>query len=109
MYKRVLVPVDGSEVAEAILPFILEIAGPLDLEVIVLRVNRPTPPMAIEGTRHVEIEDVDARRQEAEAYLAGLVAELRAKGVRGSARVRRASRSPRSSPRRRRTMRTSSR
>ncbi len=45
--------------------------------------------MAIEGTRHVEIEDVEARREAAEAYLAGLVAELRAKGVRGSARVRR--------------------
>lgn len=89
MYKRVLVPVDGSEVAEAIVPFVLEIAGPLDLEVILLQVNRPKPPMAVEGTRHVELEDVEARREEAKAYLAGLVAELRAKGVRGSSRVRR--------------------
>jgi biotin-(acetyl-CoA carboxylase) ligase len=30
MYKRVLVPLDGSPVAETILPFILEIAEPLD-------------------------------------------------------------------------------
>jgi nucleotide-binding universal stress UspA family protein len=89
MYKRVLVPVDGSEVAEAIVPFILEIAGPLDLEVILLQVNRPKPPMVIEGTRHMEIEDVEARREEAKAYLAGLVAELGVKGVRGSSRVRR--------------------
>ena len=29
MYKRALVPLDGSAVAETILPFILEIAGPL--------------------------------------------------------------------------------
>jgi nucleotide-binding universal stress UspA family protein len=89
MYKRVLVPVDGSEVAEAIVPFILEIAGPLDLEVILLQVNRPKLPMVIEGSRHVAIEDVEARREEAKAYLAGLVAELGAKGVRGSSRVRR--------------------
>lgn len=28
MYKRVLVPVDGSEVSVAVLPFLLGIAGP---------------------------------------------------------------------------------
>lgn len=38
MYERVLVPLDGSPVAEAILPFIEQIAGPLDLEVVLLRV-----------------------------------------------------------------------
>ena len=32
MYQRVLVPLDGSRVAEAILPFIEQIAGPLDME-----------------------------------------------------------------------------
>jgi len=31
MYKRVLVPLDGSPVAESIIPFILDIAGPLDM------------------------------------------------------------------------------
>ena len=36
MYKRVLVPLDGSPLAEGILPFILQIAGPLDLEVILV-------------------------------------------------------------------------
>jgi nucleotide-binding universal stress UspA family protein len=89
MYKRVLVPVDGSEVAEAIVPFILDIAGPLDLDVIVLQVNRPIPPMAVEGTRYLEIDDVEARREEAQAYLSGVAAEMRAKGVRAETRVRR--------------------
>lgn len=37
MYKRVLIPLDGSRLAEGILPFILEIARPLDLEVVLLR------------------------------------------------------------------------
>ena len=89
MYKRVLIPVDGSEVAEAILPFILEIAGPLDLDVVLLEVNRPIPPLAVEGSKYIEIENVTKRREDAEAYLAGLAAEMRAKGVRAETRVRR--------------------
>src|SRR5437762_3381585 len=77
MYKRVLVPVEGSEVAEAIVPFILDIAGPLGLEVVLLQVNRPMPPLAMEGTR-----------KEAEAYLAGLAAEMRVKAVDVDTRIR---------------------
>jgi nucleotide-binding universal stress UspA family protein len=38
MYKRILVPVDGSETAEAILPFAEKVAGPVDGEVILLHV-----------------------------------------------------------------------
>lgn len=89
MYKRALVPLDGSAVAETIIPLILEIAGPLDMEVILLRVIQPTPPVVIEGTRHVEVEDVEARRTDAEEYLAPIAAELRDKAVRVESRVRR--------------------
>ena len=89
MYKRALVPLDGSPVAETILPFILQIAGPLDMDIVLLRVVRPTPPTIIEGTKYMEIEDVEARRVEAEEYLAPVAAELRGKGVRVSTRVRR--------------------
>jgi len=32
MYERMLVPLDGSEVAEAILPFAEQVAGPLSAE-----------------------------------------------------------------------------
>jgi nucleotide-binding universal stress UspA family protein len=89
MYKRVLVPVDGSDVAEAILPFILDIAGPLDLEIVLLRVNRPMPPLAFDSVRYIEVEDVKARREKADAYLAGLETEMAAAGVRSERRVRR--------------------
>lgn len=89
MYKRVLIPVDGSEVAESILPFILDIAGPLDLEVMLLRVNRPIPAMAIEGTRHFDVDNIEARREEAERYLGRLAEEMRDSGVRVDTRVRR--------------------
>jgi nucleotide-binding universal stress UspA family protein len=89
MYRRALVPLDGSLVAETIMPFILQIAGPLDMDVVLLRVVRPTPPVVIESTRYIEIEDIEARRVDAEEYLAPLAVELRAKGVRVSTRVRR--------------------
>ena len=89
MYKRALVPLDGSSVAETIIPFILDIAGPLDMEVVLLRVVEPIPPMVIEGSRHIEVEDVEARRTDAEEYLAPIAVQLQNKGVRVESRVRR--------------------
>ncbi len=89
MYKRALVPLDGSPVAETILPFILAIAGPLDMEVVLLRVLQPVPPLAIEGSRHVVVEDEEARRIDAEEYMAPLAVDLRDRGVRVETRVRR--------------------
>ena len=46
MYQRVVVALDGSPVAEGILPFIEQIAGPLDIEVILLHV---VPPAALDS------------------------------------------------------------
>ena len=89
MYKRALIPLDGSMVAESIIPFILEVAGPLDMEVALLRVLVPLPPIAVEGTRPVVIEDVGKLRADAEEYLASIAAELRAQGVRVTTAVRR--------------------
>src|SRR6185295_7552162 len=89
LYKRVLIPVDGSDLAESIVPFILQIAGPLDLDVILLRVNAPIPPLAFEGTRYVELDDIEARREEAQLYLDQLGAAMRRAGVRVHTRVRR--------------------
>jgi len=89
VYKLAVVALDGSPVAEAIIPFILEIAGPLDMEVVLLRVNRPIPPEVIEGSRHVIVEDPETSRVDAEEYLAPLAVELRKKGVRVRTQVRR--------------------
>ncbi len=89
MYKRAVVPLDGSMVAEGIIPFVLEIAGPLDIEVVLLRVVVPIPPLMVEGSRHVETDDPELRRLEAEEYLLPIAAELRARGVRVRTMVRR--------------------
>ncbi|MGH7306403.1 MAG: universal stress protein [Candidatus Rokuibacteriota bacterium] len=82
MYKRVVIPLDGSRLAEGILPFILQIAGPLDLEVGLVRVLQPIMPQVIEGTTHFTVDDVAARLNEAREYLAPVAADLRRQGVR---------------------------
>jgi len=88
VYKRALVPLDGSMIAEAIVPFILEIAGPLDMEVALLRVVVPAPPVVFEGSSHVIVDDIDKLRAEAEEYLASIATALRARGVRVTIHVR---------------------
>jgi nucleotide-binding universal stress UspA family protein len=88
MYERVLVPLDGSRLAEGILPFILQIASPLDLEVALVHVARPIAPQAIEGTRHFTVDDVAARLKEAHDYLAPVAAQLRERGVRVTTHAR---------------------
>jgi nucleotide-binding universal stress UspA family protein len=89
MYRRVLVPLDGSELAEAIIPFITQIAGPLDLEVALVRVLQPIPTEVIEGSRHVVVENVEGRLAEAREYLAGVASGLATTGVRVQTAVRR--------------------
>lgn len=41
MYKRMLVPLDGSEVAEVVFPYAKELAGRLDIEVTLLHISNP--------------------------------------------------------------------
>jgi len=88
VYKRALVPLDGSIVAESIIPFILEIAGPLDVDVTLLRVVVPMPPTVVEAGPIV-VGDAENLRAEAEAYLVPFATELRANGVRATTEVRR--------------------
>ena len=61
MYKRVVVPLDGSLLAESMLRFVVDIAGPLDLEVVLLRMIRVLPPPVTEGVRAAVLESLDRR------------------------------------------------
>lgn len=88
MYKRAIVPLDGSPFAEAVLPFFRQIAGPLDMEVILLRVVPPRAMAPLEEP-HVLTRDLETRCGDAEAYLARLAGDLRNRGVRVRTRVRR--------------------
>lgn len=81
MYKRVLVPLDGSELGESVLPFLTDIAGPLDMTIVLLRVLEPIPPTVVDGVRSPIMDDLDARRRDAVEYLAPLAVALRGRGI----------------------------
>lgn len=87
MYKRVLVPLDGSQLSENVLPFLTEIAGPLDMTIMLLRVLEPLQP-ALDGGPGVDVNDLEARRRDANEYLAPLAIGLRARGIETTSRVR---------------------
>jgi nucleotide-binding universal stress UspA family protein len=87
MYKRALIPLDGSIVAESIVPFILQIAGPLALDVALLSVVVPAPPRVVDAGP-VVVDDIDKLVSEAEAYLMPFARELRANGIRVTTTVR---------------------
>jgi nucleotide-binding universal stress UspA family protein len=88
--KQILIPLDGSPIAEMILPFIVAIAPRLDMEVVILRVVPSAQPTAVESSRPLICDD-EARRIDADAYLARLAVELRDKGIRVQTRVCRGS------------------
>jgi nucleotide-binding universal stress UspA family protein len=86
MYKRAIVALDGSQVAETILPFIFEVAGPL--EVTLVRVNVPVRRAIVEGAAQPMLEDPEVARIDAEEYLEALAGELRHRGIRVKTQVR---------------------
>jgi nucleotide-binding universal stress UspA family protein len=89
VYERALVPLDGSTTAEGVIPFILQIAGPLGLDVMLLRVVIPAPPAAAIEVGPVVLENTDKLFAQAEAYLVPFATELRANSIRVTTHVRR--------------------
>ena len=71
--------------AEGILPFILQIAGPLDLEAVLVRVMQSVGPPPIEGTARF-VANVSATT--AREYLASVAADLRHRGLQVTTDVR---------------------
>lgn len=83
MYERVLIPLDGSELAEAVLPFAEHVAGPLDAEVVLLQVVEPPSAISALGTGDIIGPDTLFLRQvEAKRYLDTVAGRLQAKGLR---------------------------
>lgn len=70
MYKRIIVPLDGSKVAESVLPSVREIAGALQSEIALLRVIEPTLASVqdyVSAKYYVGLEE--ALTKEARSYL----------------------------------------
>jgi nucleotide-binding universal stress UspA family protein len=83
MYKKILVPLDGSARAERILPHVEELAHRLGSELLFMQVV--VNESAVGGPHESRLEiaqDSDKRRvKEAESYLSGLRGEFRARGI----------------------------
>jgi nucleotide-binding universal stress UspA family protein len=78
----IVVPLDGSERSERVLPVVEALAGPFDLTVHLLHVIEPLTAAAV-GQASVAINKLsDIRAAEAEAHLAKVAAPLEGKGIR---------------------------
>jgi nucleotide-binding universal stress UspA family protein len=75
MYRRLLVPLDGSRLAEAVLPAVERLGQLCQATVMLLHVLERGAPAAVHGERHLQALD------EAEAYLGGVADRLRAQGI----------------------------
>jgi nucleotide-binding universal stress UspA family protein len=83
MYKKILVPLDGSPRSELILAHVEALALEFDAQVILLQVIEPDHSLMGPQDAHAEvnIELLRAKRLEIEGYLAGRRGEFRQKGV----------------------------
>jgi len=84
MYSKILVPLDGSERAEAILPYVRELAGRLSAELVLVRVIEPQPHVTAPGepVPYAPVADINELTVAAEAYLAGITDQLGQQGLR---------------------------
>jgi nucleotide-binding universal stress UspA family protein len=79
-FRSILVPLDGSELAESVLPRVVELAGKLNLEVVLVRVfNLPNlyPDEAYVPDEHIW----ELIRDEARQYIDRKVKELKDQGL----------------------------
>jgi nucleotide-binding universal stress UspA family protein len=83
MYNYILVPLDGSNRAEAILPHVEELGKRYDAQVIFLRVVEPMPISVGPGEASMLVpqEEIDRLTEQAVAYLAILQEQFRAKDI----------------------------
>lgn len=84
MYERILVPLDGSERAEAILPHVAELARRFSSDVVLIQVVEPLPPVTSPGVPvpSLPVADIDELTATARSYLAGIADRLGREDVR---------------------------
>jgi nucleotide-binding universal stress UspA family protein len=101
VYGKILVPLDGSKLAEAVLPYAQELARRFDSEVTLIQVVAPlsklvaeTMPSALEPTGaaaavglEAASEALKAEREDAHSYLEGVAERLKGEKVKVRAEV----------------------
>jgi nucleotide-binding universal stress UspA family protein len=87
MYRKILVPLDGSQVAEAVLPHVESLARANESEVILLRVAvNPAYQFSMTDPSIVGVLVTDME-VEAEKYLKGVTEQLTAHGLKVSSEI----------------------
>lgn len=81
LYQKILVPLDGSKRAEAIMPHVEDLAQCYQAQIVLLQVIEPKP-LLIDGTYAVpDLVEHEQHFKTAESYLLALQGELRRKGI----------------------------
>lgn len=84
MYNTILIPLDGSRRAEAILPHVEQIARWSNAGLVFMRVLEPNPiivdPYDPQPVFPLH-EEMEKQAAEVDTYLAGIAGEMRAKGI----------------------------
>jgi nucleotide-binding universal stress UspA family protein len=86
MYKRVLVPLDGSRLAEQALPHAAAQAEQFGAEIYLLRVLGPLPDPIL-ASRQVARSAEAASARLAQTYLEGIASSLRERGISAKAAI----------------------
>lgn len=83
MYKKILVPLDGSELSISILDHVIAIASDCRVpEVVLMRVREPLDPTVIETLdAKIAVELDEAYREDAASYLEKIAGTLKKKGI----------------------------
>jgi nucleotide-binding universal stress UspA family protein len=83
MYKTILVPLDGSKRAEAILPHVENLALSLNAKVILFKVAEPSLMLEYDEVIDMStyLEKSDQQKKDADDYLTSLREKFRAKGI----------------------------
>ncbi len=82
MYKRVLVPLDGSELAEQVLPFAVLVAKALSSQMVLLRIFESVPEQWADPAHGRYLDQLTSSfRNQAVEYLEGIAAPLRQDGL----------------------------
>jgi nucleotide-binding universal stress UspA family protein len=89
MYKTILVPLDGSERAEAILPHVENLGRCYQAKIILLQVVEPPPQIMRQDAFYEAVArtEVERWKEEAQSYLAGLQAEFKRHEIESEVRV----------------------
>jgi nucleotide-binding universal stress UspA family protein len=82
MYKTILVPLDGSPCAEAILPHVEAMAKGFEADLVLMTAVDHAPPSVTRSGAQLEKEYVEKEQSEAETYLDQQKKNLENKGVR---------------------------